>query len=167
MNPKLSMEQRLIRNEERKIYKHNWYMARRELESEKRKIRHIINREEENERSRRYQKNNPDKFRKSRKKYRATERGKLWAVVHEHNRRCLGKIEIEVALELKKEYGGICPYCNKPIKTGTIDHIIPVARGGNNSCSNLVWCCKSCNSSKNKRQLIEWRVAKVGALCLN
>lgn len=30
----------------------------------------------------------------------------------------------------------------------TIDHIIPVSRGGNDDLKNKVWCCQKCNSFK-------------------
>ena len=41
---------------------------------------------------------------------------------------------------------GICHYCGKkfPPEELTLDHIVPVARGGR----NLVVCCRSCNQEK-------------------
>lgn len=38
----------------------------------------------------------------------------------------------------------------------TIDHVIPLARGGTNYEGNLVPCCKSCNSSKQDLLVIEF-----------
>lgn len=38
-----------------------------------------------------------------------------------------------------------------------IDHVIPKSRGGTNKDSNLVPCCRSCNSSKRFSLLNEWR----------
>lgn len=53
---------------------------------------------------------------------------------------------------------GICHYCGKPTspKELTMDHIVPVARGGRTSKGNVVAACKPCNN--NKRQLLpmEW-----------
>ena len=38
----------------------------------------------------------------------------------------------------------------------TVDHLIPTKRGGANTGDNLVWACRSCNSSKCARDAIEW-----------
>ncbi len=40
------------------------------------------------------------------------------------------------------------------------DHLIPRHRGGPESGDNLVWACRSCNSSKNARDLLEWYASK-------
>jgi len=48
-----------------------------------------------------------------------------------------------------------CFYCAKP--GGSIDHVIPVSRGGSHSLGNLVSCCQSCNASKGARFLTEWK----------
>lgn len=52
----------------------------------------------------------------------------------------------------------ICVYCGKRLSkyTATIDHLIPLSRGGNNFKWNLVWCCKRCNHSKGSKLLSEW-----------
>lgn len=45
---------------------------------------------------------------------------------------------------------GICHYCGKKYKPDelTMDHIIPVSRGGKSNKGNVVPCCKKCNSEK-------------------
>jgi 5-methylcytosine-specific restriction endonuclease McrA len=50
-----------------------------------------------------------------------------------------------------------CFYCKKE-GTLTMDHIIPASRGGVHSVGNLVPACKSCNSSKRDRTIMEWRM---------
>jgi 5-methylcytosine-specific restriction endonuclease McrA len=45
---------------------------------------------------------------------------------------------------------GICHYCGKkfdPVDL-TMDHILPVVRGGKSVKSNCVPCCKACNNEK-------------------
>ena len=48
-----------------------------------------------------------------------------------------------------------CQYCgaSAPDVTLEIDHIIPVASGGNNSLNNLITACKDCNRGKGKIQI--------------
>ena len=45
---------------------------------------------------------------------------------------------------------GICHYCGKqfPPSELTLDHIVPVARGGRSTRGNLVVCCRECNRAK-------------------
>lgn len=51
-----------------------------------------------------------------------------------------------------------CTYCDQPATT--IDHVVPLVRGGTNYEGNLAPSCKSCNSRKGGRMLIEWRAGK-------
>lgn len=51
-----------------------------------------------------------------------------------------------------------CTYCGGP--GGTVDHVIPLSRGGAHAEGNLVPACKPCNSSKGDKLLIEWRLLK-------
>ena len=45
---------------------------------------------------------------------------------------------------------GICHYCGKsfPAKDLTMDHIVPLSRGGKSTKGNIVPCCKNCNNEK-------------------
>ncbi|MEZ4873506.1 MAG: HNH endonuclease [Bdellovibrionales bacterium] len=45
---------------------------------------------------------------------------------------------------------GICYYCqqNFPKEELTMDHKVPVARGGRSTKGNVVVCCKTCNTDK-------------------
>jgi hypothetical protein len=49
--------------------------------------------------------------------------------------------------------GYLCRYCHKQLTrlTATLDHVTPVAEGGDNSLENLVTACLDCNSRKNMR----------------
>lgn len=52
-----------------------------------------------------------------------------------------------------------CFACGDSSKA-TIDHVIPLARGGNHSIGNLLTLCLSCNASKGKRTMTEWKKSK-------
>lgn len=45
---------------------------------------------------------------------------------------------------------GVCHYCGKKVgaENLTLDHVIPVARGGRSTRGNCVPCCKDCNNRK-------------------
>jgi predicted nucleic acid-binding Zn ribbon protein len=58
---------------------------------------------------------------------------------------------------------GCCFYCGvkKPL---TMEHVVPINRGGAHSIGNIVAACKSCNCSKNDSLLMEWRLRKGGGI---
>ncbi|MBR1609540.1 MAG: HNH endonuclease [Kiritimatiellae bacterium] len=45
---------------------------------------------------------------------------------------------------------GICHYCGRKVPASelTMDHVVPVARGGTSTPGNVVPCCRACNASK-------------------
>ena len=46
-----------------------------------------------------------------------------------------------------------CQYCTCDFTTSelTLDHVVPRSRGGKNTWTNLVTCCKKCNQAKRDR----------------
>ena len=53
---------------------------------------------------------------------------------------------------------GLCYYCGRLFspKDLTMDHIVPLARGGRSTKDNLVTSCKECNNRKKTLLPIEW-----------
>jgi 5-methylcytosine-specific restriction endonuclease McrA len=51
--------------------------------------------------------------------------------------------------------GFACTYCGDPDDL-CADHVVPLSRNGTNEESNLVACCRPCNSSKRDKLLSEW-----------
>jgi len=100
---------------------------------------HSENKERVNKTIRAWQKANPEKRR-------------LHARPSEHRRksRLKGAIGSFTALEwanLLITHDNRCAYCKKRKKL-TVDHIIPLSKGGTNNIDNIVPACGSCNSSK-------------------
>ncbi len=53
---------------------------------------------------------------------------------------------------------GRCYYCGSrtPAAELTMDHIVPVARGGKSTKGNVVPACKPCNNKKKQLLPMEW-----------
>lgn len=51
----------------------------------------------------------------------------------------------------------VCSYCGSI--GGTIDHIVPLSAGGDSDWDNLAAACRSCNSRKNTKPLLEFLLA--------
>ena len=53
---------------------------------------------------------------------------------------------------------GICHYCGRttPARELTMDHIVPLARGGCSTKGNVAPACKDCNNRKKSLLPMEW-----------
>lgn len=69
---------------------------------------------------------------------------------HELRRRAFNRKTRDLFVQLVARDGGTCARCGATEKL-TIDHIIPMIRGGSDDLSNLQILCKRCNSSKRDR----------------
>lgn len=58
----------------------------------------------------------------------------------------------------KKTGAGVCHYCGEKFKPAdlTMDHIIPLSRGGRSERINLAPACKECNNKKKYLLPFEW-----------
>ena len=79
---------------------------------------------------------NPKRLKKEREKARALRKSHWW--------------KNQIAL-------GVCHYCSKKISPAllTMDHLVPLARGGTSSKGNVVPACKSCNENKKLKIPVE------------
>jgi 5-methylcytosine-specific restriction endonuclease McrA len=75
------------------------------------------------------------------------------------------RVERSKARELRKSRWwqqktstGTCWYCGQKVgyHNLTMDHVIPLARGGRSTKDNLVPCCKECNTKKKNALPVEW-----------
>jgi 5-methylcytosine-specific restriction endonuclease McrA len=87
---------------------------------------------------------NPDKVSLRRQKRRATLKQ--------------AKTYLVTTKDIRKIMRQPCLYCGS--LASHIDHIIPLARGGEHRIGNLAAACKTCNLSKNKKFLSEWKLRK-------
>ena len=87
-----------------------------------------------------------------------------------HNRRArmrkaVGSFTVGEWETLKIQYGYKCPMCGKkePEIQLTIDHVIPLVKGGDNNISNIQPLCMICNKQKATKI---FRISKKGELML-
>ena len=79
--------------------------------------------------------------------------------------RLLGRLAEDVTREsLRADLGDECFYCGvdmdftryprgrKPMNLATVDHILPLSKGGEHTRSNTTLCCLGCNLSKGARE---------------
>jgi hypothetical protein len=82
----------------------------------------------------------PDRLRAARHVYRA--------------RRAGAPMDRETVEFMYVLLGDPCAYCGGP--AGSVDHIVPLALGGDSMSANLIAACRSCNSSKRAKPLLLW-----------
>jgi 5-methylcytosine-specific restriction endonuclease McrA len=69
---------------------------------------------------------------------------------HEARERAKAKVLRQSAWWQQKLAAGRCHYCGQKFAPQelTMDHVLPIARGGRSTRGNVVPCCKECNNRK-------------------
>lgn len=94
--------------------------------------------------------------RKIKNRYKKSVKGKLANTIAFHRRKAnLKAVESQnytptQVLERFAKFGNKCVYCGRKEKV-SIDHFIPVSKGGADKIENIVPACIFCNSSKNNK----------------
>jgi len=106
-----------------------------------------------------WQRANPQKASQYSKKWRLANPEKVVATVEQYRARKMmapgtGITERQWK-KLMKKYSYLCIYCGQKKKL-TIDHVIPLSRGGRHDIDNIVPACRPCNSSKQAKPLRVW-----------
>lgn len=102
-------------------------------------------REQVNAAALRWRRRNPDKVREANRRIKAMRR--------RNERRRWTPADWDA---LVSRFNGCCAYCGEK-KDLTLDHVVPVSRGGRHAAGNFLPACLSCNSSKSDKFLVEWR----------
>jgi 5-methylcytosine-specific restriction endonuclease McrA len=109
------------------------------------------NKERRKEVDKQWRQNNPEAQRERGRRRRARK----YDAINKSSLKVTAK-DIET---LKNNFGQSCAYCGAVAKI-TIDHVVPLAKGGTHEIENLLPCCQSCNSSKNCTPLKSWYQSK-------
>ena len=94
-----------------------------------------------------------DAYRETIKKYKHSPKG-MFADRDVHNRRRIqknkGKLTNQEWDEILRKHNFRCAYCGLKGNM-TIDHVIPISKGGQHLVNNIVPACVECNSRKGAR----------------
>lgn len=106
-----------------------------------------------------WRKDNPERFKEQMRNWRAKNKQRKQELEHRRRARKLNNGVYIISPKDMRKLSGPCFYCES-IDGVTMDHIIPISRGGTHSIGNLVPACKSCNSSKGDKLLVEWKAGR-------
>jgi 5-methylcytosine-specific restriction endonuclease McrA len=141
-------------------YQKNYYIANKQRINKQNIEWAKANSERKKAADKKWVKANPEKVRQAQKNNYLKHPEKVAINRHKRRSRMQG---VESKLIRRKDIKRIlskpCLYCGA--KSTQLDHIIPVSRNGRNSIGNLVGACSPCNSSKNDKTIMEWRVWKL------
>ena len=87
----------------------------------------------------------------------------LDAQIHTKRERAKAK-EMRKSLWWRQQLGkGVCYHCEQQFERDdlTMDHLIPIARGGLTTKKNVVVACKECNSLKKNLTIAEIRLSEI------
>jgi len=110
------------------------------------------NRSVTREYARQWQANNRELYHEIQKKWRA-ENQTYWRIRDASLRKVTSNFTLAQWLEVLEEFGHRCAYCLRGDRKLTMDHVIPVSKGGEHVRENIVTACKSCNSKKKDRSI--------------
>ena len=106
---------------------------------------------------RKWRRENPEAAKAAKARYRSRHPGRVKAIEREktYSRRAKMTYSPELAEFMRELVTKPCAYCGATEKI-TVDHVVPLSRGGKHEQANLAPACFSCNSSKGARTLNEW-----------
>ncbi len=108
--------------------------------------------------NRRHYARNAEEMRQRRRKYSAENPEYKRMAEQRRRARKLGNGVFDITRkDMERLLRGPCAACGST-DTITLDHVVPIVRGGRHSVGNLQPLCKPCNSSKGARLQIEWVV---------
>lgn len=133
-----------------------WRVANPELAKSQKKRWLEKYRERARQKTAKWREENPERARASSRSWAANNPDKARAIQSRHRAR---KVEAQrntlkaSEVKLLKSKSKRCYWCKSPwpkVGPPTLDHVISLAAGGDNSIENIVCSCRVCNSRKNK-----------------
>lgn len=107
-----------------------------------------------------WRKNNPELYREQMRKWRTENPQRKNELEHRRRTRKQDNGVYAISPRDMRYLAGSCVYCGS-LENITMDHVIPISRGGTHGIGNLVPCCLSCNTKKNDKTVMEWKLGKL------
>lgn len=149
-------------------YAQNWYAENQDRAKATQAIRRSTRRETANatsaawrqanperalEATRRWYAENKDRVREYKRKYRTANRDKIRAANNArkalHRGVEVNDLTAQQWTEIRALFKQRCAYCNCKPRVLTMDHVVPLIKGGHHTAANIVPACQTCNSRKN------------------
>ena len=111
------------------------------------------------EKARKWKEDNPERHREAAAAWSKSHPEKVNAVTQRYRarkRNAEGSYTADEWLKLCNYYGDICLCCGETKKL-TVDHVVPISKGGSNHIENIQPLCGSCNSSKGNWHSTDYR----------
>jgi hypothetical protein len=146
-------------------YKKKWYAANRIHDIELSRKWQKENEKRVSENKKQWRLNNAERDKENHKRYVSENRDKYR--MYDKNRRArkigsCGAVSVKEWEELKKKHNNKCLCCGRDDVKLTMDHVIPISKGGPNTIDNIQPLCKSCNCSKHAKHIDYRSVSEIG-----
>lgn len=149
-------------------YQRKWQIANPEKVRATQRNKYLARREELIERARVYARANKEKIKAYQRAYAASPEGKAARANAEHKRRAKKNAceSRATKAQVKKILSSAvhCNYCKAPFdlfRRPTLDHVVPLSKGGPHCLSNLVAACLPCNLEKGAKLNFKKRKERV------
>lgn len=146
--------------EKERAYARNWRNNHLERARDNEHHWRKVNPKRKLEHQRKYVNRHPDRPRAYHRKWTKNNPGKVKAKADQYRakKKAGGKYTDEDVKRLYDAQKGKCYWCGQKVgKDFTIDHVIPLNRGGSNTPENIVIACRHCNCSRQDKLPHEWQ----------
>ena len=135
----------------------NYYQANKMAFAEYHKKRYPSIAEKKRAVSKKWREQNPERYRQQMRDWLANNLEKHNELSRQRRARLREATIAQISnRDIRRLMSSVCVYCGS-CENITVDHVIPLARGGSHAIGNLTSACKTCNSRKRDSFIMEWR----------
>lgn len=136
-----------------------WRAENKETIASRNKAWREKNKDYDNATSAQWRKDNPERYKEQMRNWRKNNKQRKRELEHRRRTRKQNNGVCSITPKDMRYLEGPCAYCGST-ENITMDHVVPISRGGTHGIGNLVPCCSNCNSHKLDRTVMEWRMNK-------